>query len=42
MGDEEEEDPPFTEEDYRKAYEEQSDKLEGAFVPARRYTTHDG
>jgi hypothetical protein len=34
IGDEEEEDPPFTEEDYRKAYEEQSDKLEGAFVPA--------
>ena len=34
VGDEEEEDPPFTEEDYRKAYEEQSDKLEGAFVPA--------
>ena len=26
--------PPFTEEDYRKAYEEQSAKLEGAFVPA--------
>jgi hypothetical protein len=33
MGDEEE-DPPFTEEDYRKAYAEQSAKLEGAFVPA--------
>jgi hypothetical protein len=27
--------PPFTEEDYRKAYEEQSAKLEGAFVPAQ-------
>jgi len=26
--------PPFTEEDYRKAYEEQAAKLEGAFVPA--------
>jgi hypothetical protein len=26
--------PPFTEEDYRRAYEEQSAKLEGAFVPA--------
>tara|TARA_R100001510_G_scaffold55976_1_gene60710 strand:- start:459 stop:1352 length:894 start_codon:yes stop_codon:yes gene_type:complete len=25
---------PFTEEDYKKAYAEQSDKLEGAFVPA--------
>ena len=34
VGDEEEEDPPFTEEDYRKAYAEQSAKLEGAFVPA--------
>jgi len=30
---EEEEDPPFTEEDYKKAYAEQSAKLEGAFVP---------
>jgi len=26
--------PPFTEEDYQKAYEEQASKLEGAFVPA--------
>ena len=26
--------PPFSEEDYRKAYEEQAAKLEGAFVPA--------
>jgi hypothetical protein len=42
MGDEEEEDPPFTEEDYRKAYEEQSDKLEGAFVPARKCKTNYG
>ena len=25
---------PFTEEDYKKAYKEQSSKLEGAFVPA--------
>jgi hypothetical protein len=33
MGDEEEEDPPFTEEDYKKAYAEQAAKLEGAFVP---------
>ena len=30
---EEEEDPPFTEEDYKKAYAEQSAKLKGAFVP---------
>jgi hypothetical protein len=35
MGDEEEEDPPFTEEDYKKAYAEQSTKLEGAFVPTK-------
>jgi len=34
MGDEEEEDPPFTEEDYKKAYADQSAKLGGAFVPA--------
>ena len=27
--------PPFTEEDYRKAYEEQSAKLEGGFEPAK-------
>jgi hypothetical protein len=27
-------DPPFTEEDYTKAYAEQSDKLQGAFTPA--------
>jgi len=32
-GEEEEPDPPFTEEDYKKAYAEQSAKLEGAFVP---------
>jgi hypothetical protein len=34
VGEDEPDKPPFTEEDYRKAYEEQSDKLEGAFVPA--------
>jgi biotin operon repressor len=34
VGDDEPDKPPFTEEDYRKAYEEQSAKLEGAFVPA--------
>ena len=34
-GEEEEPDPPFTEEDYRKAYAEQSAKLEGAFVPTQ-------
>jgi hypothetical protein len=33
LGDEEEVEPPFDEEDYRKAYEEQAAKLEGAFVP---------
>jgi|21_taG_2_1085346.scaffolds.fasta_scaffold00419_23 hypothetical protein len=33
-GEEEAPKPPFTDEDYRKAYEEQSAKLEGAFVPA--------
>ena len=27
--------PQFTEEDYKKAYDEQSQKLEGAFVPAQ-------
>ena len=35
MGGEEDPKPPFTEEDYKKAYEEQSAKLEGAFVPTR-------
>ena len=30
---EEDPEPPFTEEDYKKAYAEQSAKLEGAFVP---------
>ena len=34
VGEEEPDAPPFTEEDYRKAYAEQSEKLEGAFVPA--------
>jgi len=34
VGEDEPEKPLFTEEDYRKAYEEQSAKLEGAFVPA--------
>ena len=34
IGDDEPDKPLFTEEDYRKAYEEQSAKLEGAFVPA--------
>ena len=34
VGDDEPEKPLFTEEDYRKAYEEQSAKLDGAFVPA--------
>jgi hypothetical protein len=33
LEDEEVVDPPFTEEDYTKAYAEQSDKLQGAFVP---------
>jgi len=34
LGDEEEDpEPPFTEEDYKKAYAEQAAKLEGAFVP---------
>ena len=32
--DSEEPKPPFTEEDYKKAYAEQSGKLEGAFTPA--------
>ena len=32
-GEEEDPEPPFTEEDYKKAYAEQSAKLEGAFVP---------
>ena len=35
LGDEEEVKPQFTEEDYKKAYDEQSQKLEGAFVPAQ-------
>jgi hypothetical protein len=34
QGEPEEPKPPFTEEDYKRAYEEQSAKLEGAFVPA--------
>jgi hypothetical protein len=34
IGDDEPDKPLFTEEDYRKAYEEQSAKLKGAFVPA--------
>ena len=34
VGEDEPEKPLFTEEDYRKAYEEQSAKLEGSFVPA--------
>jgi hypothetical protein len=34
VGEDEPDKPLFTEEDYRKAYEEQSAKLEGAFVPA--------
>ena len=34
VGEDEPEKPLFTEEDYRKAYEEQSAKLDGAFVPA--------
>ncbi|MDA9948711.1 hypothetical protein N9C16_04815 [Paracoccaceae bacterium] len=33
-GEEEPVEPPFTEEDYEKAYAEQAAKLEGAFVPA--------
>ena len=33
MGDEEPVKPMFTEEDYKKAYKEQSQKLEGAFKP---------
>jgi len=35
LADDEEVKPQFTEEDYKKAYEEQSQKLEGAFVPAQ-------
>ena len=35
MGEEEDPEPPFTEEDYKKAYAEQSAKLEGAFVPTK-------
>jgi hypothetical protein len=34
QGEPDEPKPPFTEEDYKKAYEEQAAKLEGAFVPA--------
>ena len=34
-GEEEAPEPPFTEEDYRRAYAEQSAKLEGAFEPAQ-------
>ena len=34
IGEEEPDKPLFTEEDYKKAYAEQSAKLEGAFVPA--------
>jgi len=34
-GDEEPVEPPFDEEDYRKAYAEQSAKLKGAFVPTQ-------
>jgi len=34
QGEPEEPKPPFTEEDYKRAYEEQAAKLEGAFVPA--------
>jgi hypothetical protein len=34
IGEDEPDKPLFTEEDYKKAYEEQSAKLEGAFVPA--------
>ena len=33
MGEEEEPDPPFTEQDYTDAYNKQSAKLKGAFVP---------
>ncbi len=33
LQDDEEVEPPFTEEDYTKAYAEQSEKLQGAFVP---------
>ena len=35
LAEEEEAKPQFTEEDYKKAYDEQSQKLEGAFVPAQ-------
>ena len=34
IGDDEPEEPPFTEKDYTDAYEQQTAKLEGAFVPA--------
>jgi len=34
QGEPDEPKPPFSEEDYKKAYEEQAAKLEGAFVPA--------
>ena len=33
MGEEDPVEPPFTEEDYKQAYKEQSQKLEGAFQP---------
>jgi hypothetical protein len=35
LAEEPESKPQFTEEDYKKAYDEQSQKLEGAFVPAQ-------
>jgi hypothetical protein len=35
LADEEEVEPPFDEEDYKKAYAEQATKLEGAFVPTK-------
>ena len=35
QGEPEEPEPPFTEEDYRRAYAEQAAKLEGAFEPAQ-------
>jgi len=36
----EEPEPPFNEEDYKKAYAEQSKNLEGAFVPANQTTNY--
>ena len=38
-GEEEEVKPPFTEEDYKQAYEEQSQKLAGAFSPKKNCFT---